>query len=104
MCLQVFAHQDVPFDKLVDALGVPRDPSRTPLVQVNFVFQNVHIPEPDFAGIRLVSSGQTDTRTARFDLSLGLLENEEGALEGGLDRNTDLFDATTIDRMGRHWR
>jgi amino acid adenylation domain-containing protein/non-ribosomal peptide synthase protein (TIGR01720 family) len=103
MCLQVFAHQDVPFDRLVDALGVPRDPSRPPLVQVNFVLQNVHIPEPEFAGIRLVSSGQTDTRTARFDLSLGFFENDEGLLEGGLDRATDLFDATTIDRMGRHW-
>ncbi len=103
MCLQVFAHQDVPFDRLVDALAVPRDPSRQPLVQVNFVLQNVHIPEPDFSGIRLVSSGQTDTRTARFDLSLGFFEDEQGVLEGGLDRSSELFDSTTVDRMGRHW-
>jgi non-ribosomal peptide synthetase component F len=103
--LASLAHQDFPFERLTEAMEVARDLSIPPLVQVSFVLQNVHIPQPDFEDIRLVDSWQTDTGTARFDLGVGVFEEEgEGTIpQGGFDYNTDLFDAATILRMRSHF-
>jgi amino acid adenylation domain-containing protein/non-ribosomal peptide synthase protein (TIGR01720 family) len=103
--LASLAHQDFPFERLTEVLEVPRDASYPPLVQVSYVLQNVHIPQPEFEGIRLVDSWQTDTGMARFDLAVGVFEEEgEGTIpQGGFDYNTDLFDEATILRMRGHF-
>ncbi len=103
--LASLAHQDLPFERLTDVVEVPRDSPYPPLVQVSFVLQNVHIPQPDFEGIRLIDSWQTDTGMARCDLGGGVFEEEgEGTIpQGGFDYNTDLFDEATILRMRGHF-
>ena len=103
--LASLAHQDLPFERLTDVIEVPRDAPYPPLVQVSYVLQNVHIPQPAFEGIRLVDSWQTDTGMARLDLAVGVFEEEgEGTVpQGGFDYNTDLFDEATILRLRDHF-
>ncbi len=103
--LASLAHQDLPFERLTDVVEVPRDSPYPPLVQVSYVLQNVHIPQPEFEGIRLVDSWQTDTGMARLDLAVGVFEEEgEGTIpQGGFDYNTDLFDEATILRLRGHF-
>ena len=100
--LATFAHQGVPFEKVAEAVGAGGDLSRPPLAQVNFVLQNVHIPAPEFEELSLVRAQQTDTRSSRFDLALGLFETD-GELDGWFEYATDLFDATTVARLERDW-
>jgi acyl transferase domain-containing protein len=99
--LAASAHQDLPFDKLVEALNPQRDPGRHPLFQVKFVFQNV--PPPVIAASELrVSLLAVAQQSARFDLCLLIDESAQG-LHGKLEYSTDLFDATTIMRMAEHF-
>ncbi|MBZ4419893.1 non-ribosomal peptide synthetase/type I polyketide synthase [Myxococcus sp. RHSTA-1-4] len=95
-----FAHQEVPFEKLVDALHVARDLSHTPIFQTMLVLHNTPAPELALAGVhirsRLVHTGAT-----KLDLTLDLVETREG-LTGGIEYNTDLFDADTISRLSGH--
>ncbi|MCC7416290.1 MAG: amino acid adenylation domain-containing protein [Acidobacteria bacterium] len=91
------AHQDVPFDTLVDDLGVERTLSRAPLTSVFFAFQNVPDAALRLAGLR-TSEFELDRRTARFDLSLFALETG-GGVRGAMEYRTDLFDQATIRRM-----
>ena len=97
-CLAAYANQDLPFEQLVEAIGVERDLARPPLAQAGLVLQNVHIPTPDFQRLRLTHFQQTCTRTAKFDLMLGLWEGASGP-EGWFEYSTDLFDRPTIERM-----
>jgi len=99
--LGAYAHQDLPFEMLVDAIKPERDLSRTPLAQVMFVLQNAPASAPEVAGLRLTPL-ETDTGTAKFDLTLMLEESSEG-LRGWWNYNTDLFDAATIERMVAHF-
>jgi amino acid adenylation domain-containing protein/non-ribosomal peptide synthase protein (TIGR01720 family) len=103
--LASLAHQDFPFERLTEVMEGTRDASYPPLVQVSYVLQNVHIPQPEFEDIRLVDSWQTDTDTARFDLGVGVFEEEgDGTIpQGGFDYNTDLWDEPTILRMRDHF-
>ncbi len=103
--LASLAHQDLPFERLAEAMEAARDFSYPPLVQVSFVLQNIHIPQPEFEGISLVGSWQTDTDTARFDLGLGIFEEEgeDTIPQGGFDYNVDLFDESTVLRMRGHF-
>ena len=99
MALEAYEHQELPLEKVVEAVRPPRDPSRTPLFQVMFVLQNnaaMDLGNPDltFSGLDV---GE-ESGTAKFDLTLGLGETPEG-LVGAMEYNTDLFDAATIDRM-----
>jgi amino acid adenylation domain-containing protein len=98
--LGAFAHQDVPFEKLVDELRPERSLNTTPLFQVMFAFQNVsqelpHLPDLDLSLLRLHGE------LSKFDLTLALAEGNGGRL-GSVEYNTDLFDAATIDRLLRH--
>ena len=99
--LASLAHQELPFEHLLDMLQLTRDASRPPLVQVYFVLQNVHIPRPDFQDLEVPQVQQTDSHAARVDLTVGLWE--ETGLNGWFEYNVDLFDPSTIDRMGRHY-
>ncbi|MCP4654591.1 MAG: AMP-binding protein, partial [bacterium] len=101
--LGAYAHQDLPFEQLVEALEPERSLSHSPLVQVAFVLQNPPRAVPELApGLRLELESVA-TGEAKFELTLGLLEDEEG-LQGEVEYGTDLFDATTIRRLVGHYR
>ncbi len=97
-----YAHQDVPFEMLVEELQPERNMSHTPLFQVMFTLQNVPLESPGLPGL-VTSSLEMDWGTAKFDLGLFLQETEEG-LRGAFEYNTDLFDGTTIERLEEHFR
>jgi amino acid adenylation domain-containing protein len=96
--LGAYAHQDIPFEKLVVELNPKRDLSRQPIFQVMFTLQNLPAERP--AGLAPIqfSGLSVDTGGARFDLSMSLTETEAG-LRGALEYATDLFDASTVQRF-----
>lgn len=95
--LGAYAHQDVPFERLVEELQPQRDLSRQPLFQVMFVLQNVPQVTLELAGLRLRLL-ERPPGTAKFDLLLTVVERE-GALAGSIEYATDLFDRRTIERL-----
>ena len=101
VCLGAYAHQDVPFAKLVEELQPERDLSRAPLFQVMFALQNSPRQSLEMSGLRL-SRSETETHTARLDLLLSMVEGGD-RLGGLIEYNTDLFDADTIRRMLSHY-
>jgi amino acid adenylation domain-containing protein len=98
--LGAYAHQDVPFEKLVDELHPDRDLSRSPLFQVALAVQNAPLPEVDLGEARLVPE-EIPTEVAKFDLAFVFTEID-GRLAGLLQYATDLFEATTAARQARH--
>ncbi|MDN3054833.1 non-ribosomal peptide synthase/polyketide synthase [Streptomyces sp. SRF1] len=100
--LDAFAHQDVPFERIVDALQPERDTSRTPLFQVMVALHNLGGEVPDLPGLT-VEAVRVPARTAGFDLGLDFVEHL-GALTGFVEYNTDLFDAATVERMAGQLR
>ncbi len=98
--LGAYAHQDLPFEKLVDELQPQRDPGHAPVFQVMFSLQNLPAASLQLPGLTLEPVG-AESRTTKFDLSLSLVDAEDG-LFGSLEYNTDLFDAGTAERMAAH--
>ncbi len=101
VALDGFSHQDIPFEKLVEALQPERDMSHAPLVQVAFVLQNMPIGKPEIPGVSITLI-ETERFTAKFDLSL-LIEESEQELLSEIEYNSDLFDAAAIIRMVNHF-
>lgn len=101
-CLGAYAHQDLPFEQLVEALQPERNLSHTPLFQVVFQLQNTPSEHVELPGLA-ISSLKTDTALAKFDLNITVMEDEHG-LPGVLEYNTDLFDEQTINRLLSHWQ
>ncbi len=101
IALDAYAHQDVPFEKLVEELQPDRNLGQSPLFQVAFQLQNTQKTPLRFDGLT-VSRLQLNGKTVKFDLSLTVQENSQG-LAASLGYNTDLFDAGTIDRILRHF-
>ncbi|HKI01749.1 MAG TPA: amino acid adenylation domain-containing protein [Thermoanaerobaculia bacterium] len=95
--LDAYAHQDVPFERLVEELQPERDLSRNPLFQVLFALQNAPDAAFDLPGLSLRPLAEAAGETAKLDLSLSLYEGE-GGLRGSLELDTDLFDAATAGR------
>ena len=100
--LGAYDHQDLPFDLLVEELKPERDLSYTPLFQVMFILQNAPMSAIELSDLTLQSVA-TSSKTAKFDLTLSIQENESG-IGGELEYNSDLFDATTIARMAGHFQ
>lgn len=99
--IAAYAHQDLPFEKLVAALQPNRDRSRSPLFQVVFALQTQ--PSLSFTLPELtLTPSDVDTGIAHFDLSIDLFEGEE--IQGWVNYNTDLFDAATIQRLIGHYQ
>ena len=96
--MQAYAHADVPFQKLVEALQWQRDMSRSPLFQVTFGFQNM----PRQGDGPVAEPLEFTLQTARYDLELHLWERSDG-IKGYFVYKTGLFDASTIERMARHF-
>ncbi|MFN6153013.1 MAG: amino acid adenylation domain-containing protein [Dolichospermum sp.] len=101
MALSAYAHQDLPFEMLVEALQPQRNLSHTPLFQVAFVFQNTPNSQVELTGLT-VSPLVVENTTAKFDLTLAM-ENTGTGLVGVWEYNTDLFDSSTIERMASHF-
>ena len=102
VALAAQAHPELPFEKLVEELQPERDPSRTPLFNVVFAFQNAADRRVELPGLRATPL-RHGTGTAKFDLLLAL-EPEEGRLRGRLEYDADLFDAATVERLAGHLR
>jgi amino acid adenylation domain-containing protein len=101
--LGAYAHQDVPFEMLVDVLQPQRDMSHSPLFQVMFVLQNTPTQAQALSSDLVLSSVEADEGTARFDLTLTMVEDARG-LGGFIEYNVDLFDTVTVERLIAHFQ
>jgi amino acid adenylation domain-containing protein len=97
--IEAFTHDDIPFERLVERLRITRDLSRNPLFQVMFSYRQstpLRLPSLDVSGFPI------ETGTAKFDLSLEAVDRPDGLwLE--FEYSSDLFDASTIARLARHF-
>jgi amino acid adenylation domain-containing protein len=100
--LGAYAHQDLPFERLVEELRPERDLGRSPLFQVLFALQNAPAAPVELPGLSLFSR-EVATGTAKFDWTLVVGESE-GGTTASLEFATDLFDRTTAERVLRHFR
>jgi non-ribosomal peptide synthetase component F len=99
--LEAYAHQEIPFDRLVDALKLERSLRYSPLFQVKLVLQNTPVQVLEISELTL-SPVAIDRGTAQLDLILRLTEFEQVIL-GSFEYSTDLFDGSTISRMSRRF-
>ena len=96
------AHQDLPFEQLVGILHPDRDASRSPLFQVMFALQNAPMALPTSSELELTLL-DTTSGTSKFDLTLNVSDSEDGLL-ASMEYSSDLFEASTIDRMLGHFK
>ncbi|MFZ2651519.1 MAG: amino acid adenylation domain-containing protein [Burkholderiaceae bacterium] len=94
-------HQHLPFEEVIEALKLPRDTSRMPLIQTMVVLQAPAQPLPRW-GEASVERLALASPIAKFDLTLELQE-QGAALGGHISFDSDLFDAATVERLARHW-
>jgi amino acid adenylation domain-containing protein/non-ribosomal peptide synthase protein (TIGR01720 family) len=100
--LDAYAHQDLPFERLVDELQPERNLSHSPLFQVTLVLQNAPLSPLQLPGLS-VAPVDIENVTSAFDLTLFLGETAQG-IAGRVEYNTDLFDQTTIARLVKHYQ
>ncbi|HYR85173.1 MAG TPA: amino acid adenylation domain-containing protein, partial [Terriglobia bacterium] len=100
--LGAYAHQDLPFERLVEQLGVDRRGGRMPIFQTMFMLCNVPTPKIDLPGLTL-SYLPINSRTSKFDLFLHI-EDDAYGLNGSFEYSTDLFDEQTVLRMIDHYK
>ncbi len=100
--LGAYAHQELPFEKLVEALQPERSQSHSPLFQVFFQFRNLPFDAPRFAGLECERL-EFDPGTAQFDLAVDVTPAGE-SLRVALTYNSDLFERETARRMAGHYR
>ncbi|MFG1690509.1 amino acid adenylation domain-containing protein, partial [Nonomuraea sp. NPDC049269] len=97
--LNAFTHQDLPFEQLVDELGVDRDRSRTPLFEALFNYT------AELDGVHISAENTATAQAAvKFDLVLSMVASGDTALVGSVQYSTALFDQTTIERLVGHLR
>jgi non-ribosomal peptide synthetase component F len=101
VALAAYAHQDLPFEKLVEELRPERTVSHSPLYQVIFMYQNGRAPAVDLSGLKFTQYG-ADNGTTPADLVMSVTESLEG-LWISVKYSTALFDAKTIRRMISHY-
>ncbi|MBT5890779.1 MAG: amino acid adenylation domain-containing protein, partial [Chromatiales bacterium] len=96
--LDAFAHQDLPFERLVEELQPVRDMSVSPIFQVMFTLQNAEIG--DAGNDHNVAY---EYNSAKFDLNISVTDSSDGAIGITCEYATDLFDRSTIERMLQHY-
>ncbi|MFL6284241.1 MAG: amino acid adenylation domain-containing protein [Pyrinomonadaceae bacterium] len=99
--LGAYAHQDVPFEMVVEELQPARSLGHTPLFQVMLVLQNARRETLGAGGLKLTPEPAA-SETAKFDLTLSL-EDDGGALRGAFNYSRDLYEPETVERMARHF-
>ena len=102
VALGAYSNQDLPFEQLVEELKPKRYLNRNPLFDVMFALQNVAESELTLPGLTS-SPIEKENHTAKFDLSLDMVESPAG-LSGSFEYSTDLFEPSTIARMVRHFQ
>ena len=100
--LSAYAHQDTPFEQVVEAVRPQRSLSHSPLFQVMLVLQNTPQPEVELPGLRLRGE-ELDRQVSQFDLSLSAFENDDG-LSVELEYSTALFERETVQRWLGYWQ
>ncbi|MCP3999464.1 MAG: amino acid adenylation domain-containing protein [Gammaproteobacteria bacterium] len=100
--LDAYAHQELPFEKLVEELQPERDMSHTPVFQHMFIWQESGDTKLTLPGLTTEPAILISHDTAKFDLTLAV-SNTANGIEAGFEYNTDLFDASTIKRMLGHY-
>ncbi|MFR9677000.1 non-ribosomal peptide synthetase, partial [Streptomyces sp. TR02-1] len=106
--LTAYAHQDVPFEILVEELNPQRSLGRHPLFQTMLVLQNTSGAEARMAGLETEPPQVVALESAKFDLTFDLTEHHDASgaprgLTGVLTAATDLFDRTTAERLAERW-
>ncbi|MGL6339940.1 MAG: condensation domain-containing protein, partial [Waterburya sp.] len=99
--LSAYAHQDLPFERLVQELEASRESNRTTLFQVLLVMDNVPTPELKLPGLTISPIEEVDSQ-AKFDLVLFISETAT-EIDGSWQYNSDLFDANTISKLSNHY-
>ena len=99
--LEVYAHQEVPFPKVVQEIQPERSTTHNPIVQALFVMQNAPRTKRDLAGLQ-VEPVEVPATTSKFDMAVFVAERPE-ALIGYWVYSTELFEQATIQRMVRHF-
>ncbi|WP_367818270.1 amino acid adenylation domain-containing protein [Paenibacillus sp. SI8] len=99
--LSAFEHQDYPFESLVDQLNMARDLSRNPLFDTLFSMQNISVGSTQLEGLQFTPY-ETDSRIAKFDLSMEATEEEE-QIRFHVEYSTRLFTRETMDRLTGHF-
>lgn len=102
VALGAYAHQELPFNLLIEELRPERDTCYNPVCQVVFALQTAAMELRQLHEVK-VSPLSVHTGNAQFDLTLEMREEESG-LVGAIEYNTDLFDASTIERMAQHFQ
>ncbi|MCP4212592.1 MAG: AMP-binding protein, partial [Halieaceae bacterium] len=95
-CLDAYSHQDIPFERLVEAINPTRDPSRTPLFQTLFSYQDMSALSLTMDEVEL-EHFELPVTVSRTDTTLWLTRGLQSGLHGLLEYSTDLFDAQTIE-------
>ena len=101
-CLGAYAHQDIPFEKLLEVLHPERDLSRTPFFQVMLVVHNAPLPPLELPGASITLL-PLPARRAHFDLTVHVEERDDGDLSVRFEYNTDLFDQATVTQLAGHY-
>ncbi|MEU6602754.1 amino acid adenylation domain-containing protein [Streptomyces flaveolus] len=106
--LAAYAHQDLPFEYLVELLNPQRSLSHHPLFQVSLTLQNTPQGAFELPGLQ-VEMATVEARSAKFDLSFQLYEHrspdgESAGIQGAVEYSTDVFDRTTVDALLARWR
>lgn len=101
MALDSYAHQDLPFDKLVEELQPDRSTLHTPIVQAQFLMKNIPVTRRKLSGLEFTPF-EMPLSLSKFDLSVFMAEREE-SLAGTWVYRTDLFDRSTILRIARQF-
>lgn len=100
--VSAYANQEVPIEKIIEVLQPERHLSHNPLFQVMFIYQNAATPPRKLGDVN-VKLEEIDNQTAKFDLTLELMDGAKGELNGWIEYNTDLFDQESIARIGRQY-
>jgi non-ribosomal peptide synthetase component F len=102
VALSAYAHQEMPFEKLVEELGEERETSRHPIFQVMFGMTNTPLPALEVPGLNIVPF-KVEIETSKVDLAVNVSEKGPTFVTSFV-YNTDLFDESTITRMMDHYR
>ncbi len=100
--LEAYTYQELPFEKLVEDLQPERNLAHAPLFQVMFILRNASHAEITLPELT-IETQEIDNGTAKFDITLTLIESSDG-LHGTIEYRTDLFERATIERMAGHYQ
>ncbi|MDN3546955.1 non-ribosomal peptide synthetase [Mucilaginibacter aquaedulcis] len=101
LAFEAYAHQDIPFDQVIDELQPERDMSYSPIFQVAFNMQNMPMPAFEIPGLRITPKDLIRP-IAKYDLYLSMEDTDTG-LKGIMEYNNDLFLPSTIEQMAGHF-